>query len=439
MAAIGIVLAYSLYADLGMLQAVGRQIPIAMAGDQPQKARELSSYGLLAQLSGTSVVAVGLIVFLIVRGDQMGPELRFGLLTAVVSVLLQGLTVAQHVILQARREFGKASALLVVTSFGALIAALAGGLLAGVHGVFLAQAGALALSVLAGFRFIGVPPGVRPRWSSVRHLIREGIPLAALLLGGYGLVYIDQVMVLWMLGRHQLGIYTLVLYTGAIIMLLPTAVAKATNPRLLMRYSRDQTVQSITDLTWRPVTALSVAMPSVILAGWILAPILVRRFFPLFVDAITPLRVYAIAVYFLGLNAGVSSALVALDQYRKNIPIVLGAVLLNVAVDIVLIGVLDTGLPGAAVGSGITYFAYWLASSGLVRWFFDRSAWRATVFNLKMGWPGFVLAAFGLASWRLGFLNSTHLVWELAAISLAFLLAFLNRRSITAPHAERPA
>lgn len=437
-AAISLVLAYSLYADLGVVQAVVRQIPLALGAGRNDEAGHLSLYGIAAPLLGGCVVSLGLLLFVLSKGAALHPDLRFGLSTACLVVILQAVAAAQQLLLRSRRRFRAAAFLSIAVSVSSLLAGLAGALLAGVRGVFLGQALASVLGVVVSFSLAGIPPLAIPSTKRWLRLIRAGFPLALLLFGAYGLVYIDQMMVLAYEGRRALGVYTIVMYVGTALFMIPSAVASAMGPRLLTRYGRHGTIDSIAELTWRPVAALSTVLPVVIMSMWILAPAAIVRFLPLYAESVAPLRIYLVGTFFLGVNAGVSDTLVALNKYRRNLPIVLGAVALNVALDVLLLGWMKLGLIGPALGSTITYFTYWLVCSGMVRRFFDKRLSSILRFNLGKGWPGFLIAAIAFGSWRNGTLGNSMVVDELPLLLLTVALMALRWRSLKLMAPEKP-
>lgn len=435
----GLVLGYAAYADLGVVLAASRAIPLQLGSGKADRTRDYYAYALGAALTGSLVVSGGIFTFVLVRQGSLSTDLQFGLLMACFLVALQAVVATQQVVMRARRLFGLAAFLAGITSLGNLLGGVIGANAAGVKGVLVGQAVSLTLAVALGFAAGGPPALVRPRWVTIARLLRSGIPLNVLQFGAYGLVYIDQIMVLFFLGRRDLGIYTIVLYVGAALHLLPVAVGQAMTPRLLSRYGEHGTLESIEDLAWKPVQALSTVLPVVVLILWIVFPIMILHFLPLYADSIGPLRLYLIGGYFLGLTVGTGSPLLAIGKYHRNIPVVLVAIGLNAALDILLLGVLDLGLMGASLGSATTYFLYWTANHGLVRWHFDRAVLKATMFNLKMGWPGLLLAIFGLLSWQQQVLSDSRPSTEIPVLGLMALGMAMRWRHLKIVVTVRPS
>lgn len=430
LATIALILAYSLYADLGIVLAVARALPLAIGGGKEEEAQTLPSYAFVASIAGGSLVAVGVCTFLILGASGLPPDVRFGLAVAGFSVILQAVVSAQQILLRAMQEYRKAALLVASTAVINCVAGVAGAYLFGVRGALVGQLLALAITAYIGF-LIGRFPRLRSlERSRVVRLLRLGLPLAVLLFGVNGLVHIDSLMVLIFEGRKALGVYAVVLYLGAALFLLPAAVNHAMVPRVLRRYGEHETLVSIEALTWRPVLVLSSALPVAIVAASIAGPFLIDSFLPLYREAIGPMRLYLVAGFFLGINAGTGGALMALNKYRRNIPIVLGAIAFNAAIDAVLLGHFGLGLMGVALGSVITYFLYWLAVSGMVRWLFDPHLLRVLRFNLKMAWPGLVLASFALYAWRIDIIDRSTPLLELPLFFVTGISMWLRWRQL---------
>lgn len=426
-AGVGLLLSYSVYADLGISQAVGRQISLSQGEGHPDEARSWPIYALIAQFAGGMLVSLGVLIYVLMQDGSLNSDLQFGLLTAGPAVILVGLAAAQQMALAGSREFGKAALLMSVLSVGNLLSAVGGALAGGVRGVFAGQVLSLAVAVAVGFRLTGRPVVFQPSWRKALGLLRVGFPLAVLTFGSYGLIYLDQAVVLAYLGRESLGLYTVVLYAGAGLNLVPIAVAGVMTPRQIAQFAQHRTMESLEDLTWRPVALLSRGLPVLIALGMILAPVAIRRLLPLYSETIGPLRIYLVGCYFLGLNAGVGSTLVAINKFLRNIPVVLGAICLNLAVDALLVGHLGLGLEGVAAGSAITYACYWLVSSTMVRYCFDPNLGRALVFTLKKAWPGLPPLIYVVVAARSGRLGASSPSLELPLLLSTIFVGLLPR------------
>ena len=435
---VGMVLAYAQYADLGIAEAVRREIPLSLGAGRGDEAPVWRGYAIGGKLLTGAVLGLAICLYVVVAWGDLSSDLRFGLLTAAVIVSLQGVTTAQQVVFGAQQQFGRAAALMVIVAGANLAAVFAFVPLWGVMGAFAGQLMAFALAFVAAFVLGGWLPRVGLDLRRLRHLLSVGLPLIALNFMGFNLIYLDQLMVVTLLDTTALGVYSIVLYTGAALYLLPGAVAGSVGPRLLKRYGRSGTIESIRRLTWLPADAMAAVMPLVCALAWIVVPALIVWLLPDFSSAIAPVRIYVVGSAFLGVNLAVSTTLLALNKHRYNVPLLLGSIGLNVLLDLVFVAWLELGLPGIALGSALSYFSYWMAHTCLVRRYFGQSLPSAVLANLVSAWPVFVLAAVTVSAWLSGALDESSLHSELWLLPLFAALAFFRWRwRVGAPPAAR--
>jgi O-antigen/teichoic acid export membrane protein len=427
-AIVSIVLAYAQHADLGITAAVGREIPLSTGAGRDRQAEEWRWYALACKLIADAAFILVLAVVLLTWGGSWPSDLRFGLITAIGVIPLQGIVIVAQTVLEARQLFPRATVVATTLACGLTVAMVAGAALAGVSGGFAGQLLGFGIAACVGLALWGTPRACRLQRKRVTHLLRIGLPLVALSFVGYNLVYVDQLMVLCFLGRGELGIYSLALSAGSALFLLPLSLAATVSPRLIRRYGRESTVEAIADYTWRPVRLLSLTLPPAIMAIWLVAPVLIAGFLPEFTSAIVPLRIYIVGMFFMGLNYGVSSTLLAINKHRYNVPILLACVALNIALDVGLLTVLHLGLAGVAIGSAVTYFVYWMAHTTLVRWFFHERPFCALRHNLASGWPGLVLGMLVLVLAALGHLGAVDALLSLILLILTLATSVVRWR-----------
>jgi O-antigen/teichoic acid export membrane protein len=401
-ATVGLVIAYASYADLGMGSVPNRTIPLALGAGKLQEAEEWRWYGITASVAAAMLAAICLMGYVLARWTSLQPDLRLGLLTACVVLVMSALGSQQQMVFRAHRQFGRLNVLVVLTAVVGLAAGVVGALADGVRGVFVGQVVAFVIAAAVGVALGGLP---RPRPIHAAFLLRmlkAGIPFAVIGLVSYNLINVDQVMVVALLGSDALGTYMPVLYAGSAVALFPNALQIAMSSRLLQRYGQNSSMEAIAGLTWGPVEGLAAVMPLLCGLAWVLGPWGIVWVLPDYAAAIGPLRVYLVGVFFLGLNMGTSTVLYAINKHPFDIPIVLGSIVLNVLLDLAFVRWAHWGLMGIALGSMCAYFAYWMAHTTLVRHYFGVRVGRSLLQNLASGWPGLVLAAADVVAWTTG-------------------------------------
>ena len=301
-AAVLLVIGWAAYSDLGVGEAVMRELPLAIGSGDVRRQRAWKWYAVSAKVTGAAIYSLGLVAVLIAYGDQLPSDLRFGLSTGVVVIVLQQLVAAEQLTLQAMRRFRAAAGLYALLPALSFVFGIAGALLADVRGAFVGQLLAYAGAVIVAVSFVGWPRRVVLPDATLRALISFGLPFALLSFAQYSLIYLDQLVAGLFLGRADLGIYVIAQYAGTAIFLLPQAVAITMGPRLLQRFGAKSSTDAIARYTWQPMEALSLVLPPLIVVMWLVAPWMIGLILPTFTSATGPLLIYTTAVFFLGLN-----------------------------------------------------------------------------------------------------------------------------------------
>ena len=426
-----LVMNYGQYADLGVGQAVGREMPMAFGRADPEEADAIAWYGMLARL--VAGLAVSLVCFVWVLGPWSSSEtLELKLVVAIsgIATIVAGEMTILQTIGRSEGRFGVAVRIGVVFAVFNFVAGVIGAYVAGAVGATVS--GLLAAAISTAYGWVRLrPSGDRGvRWDKLTALVRIGLPLALLTFMAFNMENIDQVMILGLLDRTSLGLYAIVLQAGGLITLAGLSVSNVIGPRLLKRFATHGTTDSIRTLTWKPTLALSALMPTVVSLAWLAGPWFIVLALPRYSPTIAPFKIYMAAMYFLVLNLGVSTTLLALNRHRRNVPIMLGCILLNVVVDIFLVRQLHMRLEGIAVGSLLTYAVYWMLHTGLVRWYFEGTMSAVVRLNLSLMWPGLVLVMMLGISVVLGTLGRPTVLVDGSFVVVAALVGAIQGRGL---------
>jgi O-antigen/teichoic acid export membrane protein len=422
---------YGQYADLGVGQAVGREIPMALGRGDSQEAAALAWYGILARLLGGVLVTGATILWALSTWAASEPiELKLVLVLSALSIVAAGEMMMLQTIGCSHGRFTEAARIGVVFAVFNLAGGVGGAYYGGSVGATIGGVLAATISTVYGWWKLKPAGYLGIDRARLMALVRLGVPLALLLFMSFNLENIDQVMILGLLNRTALGLYAIVLQAGSLISLMGLSVSSVIGPRLLKRFAQHGTTESIRELTWKPAVALSALMPTLVCLAWLLGPWFIVWLLPKYVLSIAPFKIYMTAMYFLVLNLGVSSTLLALNKHRRNIPIMLSCIALNVCVDLVLVGVFKMGLPGVAFGSLITYIVYWVLYAGLVRWYFERSFLSVARLNIALVWPGLLLLLFLGVSALLGTIGKPTIVLDSVFTCLAVCAGVVQTREL---------
>jgi O-antigen/teichoic acid export membrane protein len=273
---------------LGLVNGMGRELPFALGQGEEGRARRIASTALAYNAVCCGVVAAAFIALLVPLWPN-GPSWRI----ALVAMAVTGASNLHLAYLQAtyrssaefdrlsRIQWAQAAAgiLLPVMAYAWGFAGLC------VH----AALQALTVTALAHRRR---PFPVAARFDPVlaRQLLATGLPL---FLAGYLQVLatgFDRVVLLHRGGVAAVGYYAPAVAVLAAMAIVPGAIATYLYPRMSYALGQGQTHGALRAMAGRAVlTSVGAGLP-VAVAGWLLAPPLITRFFPQYMASIPAVR-----------------------------------------------------------------------------------------------------------------------------------------------------
>jgi O-antigen/teichoic acid export membrane protein len=278
-------------------------------------------------------------------------EPAWGALAAACLVLLSSLTISATAALRGHRRFGSvAGASAVAAALGVLgVLWLRPASLAGLLTVLtLAQLGKAAVAFVA----LPMPPSW-PSGADLRALIRETLPLAALVCLGVTYLKADVLLLAFLSGASETGRYAAAARLTEAFKLAPTALASALLPALAAGRSRE--------LARGVAAALAVGAGAVLLSQWIGESALAGLFGARFAASGEPLRILAVAYAFAALNAVLIAQLYAWRLEARTAVALAGALAVNVALNLALApGAGAVGAALAAAGSEVVLFVLYV-------------------------------------------------------------------------------
>ena len=324
------------------------------------------------KLLGTALLGGGALVAAFWPG--VPPALHQGLLALPAIALSSALLSQVLVHLQAEgraHDYGRMTVLAAGSDL-----ALCVGLTAwwGLPGLLVASALSplTAVAWAAGRRALARPLAVDG--SAMRRYLRTGLPLAAIALVDQSLLSIGQLLIMGLLTLRDLGLYNVAFVLAEALRTLGTAAATVLGPRLLREHARaGGRLEAIRRHTLQPVLVYARALPLPIALLWIGGGFALGRYYPAYAEAVRPMQVLLVASGFLVVLGGVTTFLFAIDKHARNLLFLAPALVLNVAIDLVLLR-FGWGLMAIAVGSLVAYFCYAAAALWYVSGHFDLRA-----------------------------------------------------------------
>ena len=406
------------YGHLGTLTAAERELPFLLGARRDAEFDRLKDTLFWLTHGVGLVLALGLVAAAFIQRPRIYRQTFAGLLIYAPILWAQLAATYYVVVYRARKRFAALSLRQVPLNMSKAVLLVAGAYAFGLAGVLTVElAGALALALV-------LHAGVREPFrrvfdtSLLPKLIADGAPIVAGVVAFEMLRGADQFVILSVMGPTLLGVYTLVwpVYSG--LFYIPNVMSMVMYPRFQERYGATGDPRSLRRFVELQLDLLAETLLAGIAVLLILLPPAIGRWFPLYVDAIPPLRVMLIGTYFLCLTPPAGQLLLTV---RKQVR----ALFISVPVTALAFGAAYAGsrygLTGVAVGVSLTFFVEFVAVNAYALSHFCDAreiAWRivrlagtaVAVFAIAQAVERFVPAGPPAIAWFGG--------WRLLAIGL---------------------
>jgi O-antigen/teichoic acid export membrane protein len=323
---------FAVLADAGLTTVLVREL-----ARDPGRAGSLlgSALALRGALSAAAIAAAGLAALVL----PYPPDVRVAVLIAGVPLALGLANSAFVAVAQAELRAGRAAAADVVGRGAGLLAlAVVATLDLGFYAVVWAAAIGAAVGLVATIALTRrlLPAEPRADRATARFLLLAALPVGLTLAVNEAYFRADALIISVSRSYEELGAYALAWRIGEVAAVIPAAVLVAVLP-LLARYlaeddpRRHPAFQTAWDLL--AVLALAIAAGGALVAGELARTLGGDEFAP----AADPLRIL-LAAASLGFVGGLlGNALIARDRQRTALALSLGALIVNVALNIALV------------------------------------------------------------------------------------------------------
>ncbi len=357
-------------APLGASQGATRQVPLHRGrADFAAAARTAGTAGTFS-LAMTTLTGLVVAAVAIVAGAGWAPELRFGLVLLGVTAPLRHLSDLYETVIQIVRRFDVASGTVIIKALCALVLQTLGIVLFGFYGIF---AGIVVseLVVFAAWWRMGIISRARPAFrlmvdrGRLAELIRFGAPL--LVYGQTALLFaaVDSLIVAGALDVRQLGYYALAVSVTHYVLYLPKTISGVLFPRMVERYARTGSLESIHRYGSETQIVLAFALvPMAVATGYFAFPVVIRHALPEFRPAIGVVEILVAASFFLALMSMPIKVLITAGERWVLTAMMFGCLIVNAALNYYAVAVIDKGIRGAAVATAISYLVALMLTSG---------------------------------------------------------------------------
>ena len=288
--AIGLVLGYAPFLQLGILNGLNRELPYYVGKGDRRHVQELAA---AAQAWAIAVGCAACTALLCVAGWQLAHgelwQAAGWFTNAVLSICLFYNTYYLQMTYRTSHDFARLASVGVVESaLGLVLLVLVAQF--NFYGLCLR-----ALSVgLVGtaIMFYWRPVRVSPKWNihHLKHLLIIGAPIF-----GVGILYswwgvMNSTLVLRFAGIEGMGLYSMVLMAGASLEFIPSAVSQVVYPRMAEGYGRSASVGELIRIARTPMMITAAVLLPVIAVAWLLVGPVVSFVVPAYIGAVPAIK-----------------------------------------------------------------------------------------------------------------------------------------------------
>jgi O-antigen/teichoic acid export membrane protein len=349
-----VIIGYASYVNLGTTSTVPYKLPILKGQGKSEEIKTLTNVVFNFVTITTFLCSIGVVIYALVFGRNLSREIFIGLIALSVILISQRFYTYYMILLRAHRNFGVLSKSIVfdaIANLSLILLVVSRFRLYGFYAIAIIMP---ILNVLFIRRYVTYALKFSFDLRGLADYIKYGFPLFI-----NGILYqilhsIDRIMIAAMLGLEQLGFYSIALMTES----YGTGIAKnfiiVIQPHFLEDFGANGMEKSSGHVIfYSQVTAYFMAI--LLSLFFICAPIFIQYALPAFIPGIGALKIFLLSIFFLTISPYSSNFLVALEKQAKLIPITVLSILLNVALNYILIKK-GYGINGAAFATAISAF-----------------------------------------------------------------------------------
>lgn len=259
---------------------------------------------------------------------------------AAIAILPQAISLTVDNILIARQKFSISALVMVITSLtttltGYILITKGFGALGAVSSLLIGQF-VYALALL-GFSVKENIDFLKPiRVENLKKILLGSLPYG--LLGLLGLLYfrIDAILLAYLKGPYDTGIYGAAYKFLEATVIIPAALSVVLFPQLVRLQGKK--IQEIKTLTKKVIFYMA-GLGLIITIGFILIlPFFINAFLPKFASSIEVIRILSLAIPFMFIHIPLSQVLLSSDKYLKHLLMLsLAPLALNIALNLLFI------------------------------------------------------------------------------------------------------
>lgn len=349
---------YAGYTDLGIINAMDREVPIARGGMDEKRERDIENNAFTAILASSLLVGGALFVYGLFSEKKFFPDFGLTLTVFALLLVLYRLSTFFSVFLRTHKKFRILSQLNVLRGILALVFIVFLAKKYGLIGVFSAEIISLFVFLILGMVRFFHPFSLCFSFIHIRRLISAGFPLLLLSLVALTIRNLDRFMIVAMLKDPMLlGYYSVGMLFSSTIIQIPESISVILFPRLLEEFGSGSDMDRLGRYVEEPTIIISYIIGVIIALVIIIGPFFLKYVLPQYQPGLYALRILCIGTYFMSLVNMSTHFLITIKKQHYLLGIGGGVIVLGILLGAAFIKS-DMGITGIALSVSVVYFVY---------------------------------------------------------------------------------
>jgi O-antigen/teichoic acid export membrane protein len=355
-----IALEYCGYTLLGVGRAAMYKLPLLVGKKDNEAVEEIKNATFTFLISTSFVISFLLLIVVFFLKNTLPREFTIGIIALSAYIIFQRFELFYMVLLKSFKDFVLLSKSMLVIALLDVLMVFVAVRIFKINGLY---ATIIMLSIVNTV-YIYASTKYRARFSfsfsRIKELVMFGFPLMGIGIVDTVLWSTDRIMIAKMIGVTFAGYYSLGIMARTSLYEI-SAISSVIKPSMLEAYGNRENVHDAKKYIIVPTEINACIIPAVLGMAYFAIPVFVRLILPKFIPGIVAMQIILFDVFFRALCPQTRALLVALNKTKWIITVVLITILMNIALNYVLIR-RGYSIEGVAAATAISSFFLFLTS-----------------------------------------------------------------------------
>ena len=390
--ALSIILEYSRYSNLGVINAMNREVPFYRGKGDAVKVSQIRNIGFSMAVLPSSIMGLALILISLFMVGRVGTEWVVTLRVIAILVLMKQLYDFFQLLFRSNNDFSFLSKVLLLFSLSDLTLITILVIRFGFYGFLWAIV--LNYIWIIGYIFYRIRHKYHLSfyWNKSLwiYLLKIGILITLIGVVVNLRTTIDRLMIIKFLGVTYLGYFGISYILVQFVFLIPSALSQIIYPRLVEKYGfSNQDTNTLRKYIEISTLTLAYSMPLLIGEIFLLLPFGVRLFLPQYIPGIVAAQITVLGLFFFSAGTMAGNFLITTNRLYWYLKCSIAAVIINFILDYIFLKA-GLGIKGVALGGVlITSFIYTSFILGSVIFHYLKDGFKTILYLMKVYFPFF--------------------------------------------------